>query len=274
VVPIRGANAAEASDAAAEPDPSQAPSYALGLRFAQRGQRLFTEDDARLADRVVEQLARAVAYDRAVEQGRHEERLRIAQDLHDDIGARLLTLMYQAKTPEMEDYIRHTLQDLKTLTRGLAAHDHLLSHACGEWKADLTQRLSAARASLGWWVVHDRDLPLSMVQWSALTRVLRELVSNSLYHGHASRVNVELSLQGPQLKLSVSDNGLGKAPQNWAHGLGLGGVRKRIKALGGTVTWSENPSTGILCEAQVADFAPANRGPDAHTNVKPGVSPE
>jgi signal transduction histidine kinase len=273
VVPFRSANAADTSGAGADDDPSSAPAFALGLRFAQRGQRLFTEDDARLADRVVEQLARAVAYDRAVEQGRHEERLRIAQDLHDDIGARLLTLMYQAKTPEMEDYIRHTLQDLKTLTRGLAAHDHLLSHACGEWKADLSQRLSAARASLGWLVVHDRDLPLSMVQWSALTRVLRELVSNSLYHGHASRVNVELSLQGPQLKLSVSDNGLGKAPQNWAHGLGLGGVRKRVKALGGTVIWSENPSTGILCEVQVADFAPANKGTDTHTNVKPGVSP-
>ncbi len=283
VVPIRpvepGDNTKTGSDAesnsgSSDPDPSQAPAFALGLRFAQRGQRLFTEDDARLADRVVEQLARAVAYDRAVEQGRHEERLRIAQDLHDDIGARLLTLMYQAKTPEMEDYIRHTLQDLKTLTRGLAAHDHLLSHACGEWKADLSHRLGAARASLGWLVVQDRDLPLSMVQWSALTRVLRELVSNSLFHGHASRVNVELSLQGPQLKLSVADNGLGKAPQNWAHGLGLGGVRKRVKVLGGTVTWSENPPSGILCEVQVPDFAPANRGPETHTNVKPDVSPE
>jgi signal transduction histidine kinase len=261
VVPIRNVEAGETSHPASEAPKSAAPAFALGLRFAQRGQRLFTEDDARLADRVVEQLARAVAYDRAVEQGRHEERLRIAQDLHDDIGARLLTLMYQAKTPEMEDYIRHTLQDLKTLTRGLAANDHLLSHACGEWKADLTQRLGAAQASLGWQVAQDHELALSMVQWSALTRVLRELVSNSLFHGNASRVDVELSLQGPQLRLSVADNGRGKAPQNWAHGLGLGGVRKRVKALGGTVRWSENKSLGILCEVDVAEFAPREQGP-------------
>ena len=33
-------------------------------------------DDARLAERVVEQVCRAVAYDRAVEQGRAEERQR------------------------------------------------------------------------------------------------------------------------------------------------------------------------------------------------------
>jgi signal transduction histidine kinase len=81
------------------PDTGATPTQALALRFAQRGQRLFTQDDARLADRVGDQLRRAVAYDQAVERGRHEERLRIAQDLHDDIGARLLTLMYQARTP-------------------------------------------------------------------------------------------------------------------------------------------------------------------------------
>lgn len=84
-----------------------APPQSVLIRFAQRGRRLFTAEDARLTDRIVEQLRRAVHFDKAVEQGRHEERLRLAQDLHDDIGARLLTLMYKAQSPEMEDYVRH-----------------------------------------------------------------------------------------------------------------------------------------------------------------------
>ncbi len=263
VVPIRGTDA-DADPPEAQPPtaaPSVAPAFALRLRFAQHGQRLFTLDDARLADRVVDQLRRAVAYDHAVEKGRHEERQRIAQDLHDDIGARLLTLMYQSTKPEMEDYIRHTLQDLKTLTRGLAANDHQLSHAVGEWKVDLTQRLSAAQASLGWSFNQDRDVRLSMGQWSALTRVLRELVSNSLYHGHSSRVEVVFNLRGSLLQLSVSDNGRGRQPQMWAHGLGLGGVRKRVKALGGTVSWQENEPTGIRCDVEVSGFIPLDEGP-------------
>jgi signal transduction histidine kinase len=82
------------------------------IRFAQSGRHLFSSEDARLTDRIVEQLRRAVHFDKAVEQGRREERLRLAQDLHDDIGARLLTLMYKSQSPEMEDYVRHTLQDL------------------------------------------------------------------------------------------------------------------------------------------------------------------
>jgi signal transduction histidine kinase len=238
-------------------DEALAPA-ALALRFANRGRRLFTLDDARLADRVVEQLRRAAAYDQAVERGRAEERQRIAQDLHDDIGARLLTLMYQAQSREMEDYIRHTLQDLKTLTRGLAASEHRLSHAAAEWKADLTQRLAAARATLAWSFTTDDDLQLSVVQWSALTRVLRELVSNSLYHGHATRIDVLFTLAQGRLTLQVSDDGKGRSPQAWAHGLGLGGVRKRVKLLGGEVAWRENTPQGIVCAVQVSEFGRRN----------------
>ena len=231
--------------------PDAAPSVIV-LGFAQRGQRMFTAEDAQLADRVVDQLTRAVAFDQAVERGRIEERMRIAQDLHDDIGARLLTLMYQAPTREMEDYLRHTLKDLKTLTRGLAAPSHPLSHAVAEWKADIAQRLTAADCEFGWTFTYDRDIELSVVQWSALTRVLRELVSNAIAHAKPTHVDIDAALDGGVLTLSVIDNGLGREPESWAHGLGLGGVRKRVRQLGGSVQWRENGPHGIACSVTIA----------------------
>jgi signal transduction histidine kinase len=230
-------------------------SSAIAIRFAQRGRRLFTLEDVRLTNRIVEQLQRAVAFDKAVEQGRSEERLRLAQDLHDDIGARLLTLMYKAQSPEMEEYARHTLQDLKTLTRGLAAPSHRLSHAAAEWKADLSQRLTAADLHLGWTFEFDQDAMLSVVQWSALTRVMRELVSNAIAHADATWVDVEFCLQSDRLDLRVSDNGTGRNPKSWSHGLGLGGVRKRVKQLGGEVEWLELPTRGISCRVVIPELA-------------------
>jgi signal transduction histidine kinase len=224
------------------------------LRYAEGGKRMFSRDDARLTDRVVEQLRRAVAYDKAVERGRSEERARIAADLHDDIGARLLTLMYKAQSPEMEDYIRHTLKDLKTLTRGLASSDQRLSHATAEWKTDITQRLSAAQIELSWTFHFDRDIVLGVVQWSALTRVLRELVSNAIQHSCATHLEVTASLEGGQLRLSLADDGIGRNPQGWSHGLGLGGVRKRVKLLGGDVQWRENGRAGIVCTVLIPDL--------------------
>jgi signal transduction histidine kinase len=235
----------------ANPQPS-----AVVLGFADRGRRLFTEDDARLANRIVDLLARAVAYDQAVERGRSEERVRIAQDLHDDIGARLLTLMYKASSPEMEDYLRHTLKDLKTLTRGLAAPSHPLSWAVAEWKADIAQRLAAADCHLRWSFSYQQDFELGVVQWSALTRVLRELVSNALVHAHASTVEIDATLDGGALNLSVADDGVGRRPEAWSHGLGLGGVRKRVKQLGGSVEWRENAARGIVCRVRVPRLGP------------------
>jgi signal transduction histidine kinase len=235
-------------------DAEEAEPRSIVLRFAHRGRRLFTSEDARLADRIVEQLRRAVAFDKAVEQGRTEERSRLAQDLHDDIGARLLTLMYKAHSPEMEEYVRHTLQDLKTLTRGLAAGNHRLSHAAAEWKADLTQRLTAAHVDLGWNCTFDQDVLLTVVQWSGLTRVLRELVSNIISHSQARRVDIDFALEGDRLDLTVTDNGMGRNPRAWSHGLGLGGVRKRVKQLGGEVEWLEVSPRGIACRVAIRDF--------------------
>lgn len=221
------------------------------LRFAERGKRLFSLEDARLADRVVEQLMRALAHDRAVERGRTEERTRIAQDLHDDIGARLLTLMYKAPNKEMEDYVRHTLQDLKTLTRGLASRQQPLSLASAEWKTDIAHRLEAAGCELVWHFEQDADMMLSVVQWSSLTRILRELVSNGIAHAKARHIDVRGQLLQGAFTLVISDDGIGRDPARWSHGLGLGGIRKRVKLLGGTVVWREREERGIVCTVTI-----------------------
>ncbi|HSI60831.1 MAG TPA: ATP-binding protein [Ideonella sp.] len=232
------------------------------LRFAERGKRLFTPEDARLADRILEQLMRAIAHDRAVERGRSEERTRIAQDLHDDIGARLLTMMYKSQSKEMEDYVRHTLQDLKTLTRGLAAKSHPLTLAAAEWKTDIVQRLDAVKCELAWSASFDEEITLSMVQWSSLTRILRELVSNIISHAHATEVAIECRLQHGEFTITMTDDGAGRGPDKWSHGLGLGGIRKRVKLMGGTVSWREREPRGIECHVVIPQLL--DKGAPAH----------
>lgn len=221
------------------------------LRLAERGRRIFTREDARLADLIGEQLGRAIAHDRAVERGRREERQRIAQDLHDDIGARLLTLMYGAGSAEREDYIRHTLQDLKTLTRGLAAGSPRLGEAAADWKADAEHRLQVAGLRLHWQQQLGPDPALSVAAWSALTRVLRELLSNVLAHARARTVRVRLDCSDGLLQLAVADDGEGRDPAGWAHGLGLGGIRKRVRQLEGQVVWQPGEDGGIVCQVRL-----------------------
>ena len=90
---------------------------------------------------------------------------------------------------------------------------------------------------------------------SALTRVLRELVSNIIAHAQATQVTIALAFGDDSLVLQVRDNGRGRNPQAWAHGLGLGGVRKRVKQLGGEVEWREAAPTGIECCVRFARWS-------------------
>ena len=90
-----------------------------------------------------------------------------------------------------------------------------------------------------------------MVQWSGLTRVMRELCTNAIAHAGATRVDIDFQLIEDRLDLSITDNGQGRNPQAWAHGLGLGGVRKRVKQLGGEVEWREVEPHGIRCHVVI-----------------------
>jgi signal transduction histidine kinase len=139
----------------------------------------------------------------------------------------------------------------------LAAADHRLSHAVVEWKADIAQRPAAADREFGWAFAYDIDIELSVVQWSVLTRILRELVSNAMAHAHATRVDIDAGLERGVLALSVTDNGIGRKPDAWRHGLGLGGVRKRVWQLGSEVHWREAGGRGIARHVAIG-------GPGAH----------
>jgi signal transduction histidine kinase len=87
--------------------------------------------------------------------------------------------------------------------------------------------------------------------------VLRELVSNTIAHAHATHVDIDASLERGVLALSVADNGSGRDPAAWSHGLGLGGVRKRVKQLDGRVQWQENGALGIVCRVQISGLGQA-----------------
>lgn len=187
----------------------------------------------------------------AFERGRCTERARLAQDLHDDIGARLLTLIVRARDPALADALRDTLRDLKSLTRGLAKPRARLSEAAADWQADIARRAAEADIALRWQLDVGADATLDAEQWQALTRVLRELVSNAIAHACPRELAVAGALREGWLTLTVEDDGRGGAPAGWVAGLGVSGVRRRVRDLGGAVDWQERSPRGIRCTLRV-----------------------
>ncbi|HWY23363.1 MAG TPA: ATP-binding protein [Nevskia sp.] len=205
-------------------------------RFAGDGQRLFTRRDAEVASAVRAVLDRVAVYQVAVERGIEQERARVAQDLHDDIGARLLTLLHRSEG-EAAQSIREVLASLRLTVYGLGARPQSIANCLAHWRAEAGERCEASGVHLEW----RERAPLSSALLDApqqlnLARVIREALSNALRHAHPTRVEIEVAVVEHGLEVSLSNDGATLPPEQWRSGLGLRGMDHRMQRLGGSLS--------------------------------------
>jgi len=82
----------------------------------------------------------------------------------------------------------------------------------------------------------------------AILRIIRELVTNAVRHGHATHIRVAGTIDGGQVLFSVRDDGCGFDPDN-APGpreghFGLDGIRERIERIDGTFSINSERGQG------------------------------
>jgi signal transduction histidine kinase len=77
--------------------------------------------------------------------------------------------------------------------------------------------------------------------------VVAEALTNVLKHARASRVTIDISYDGRQLAVSITDDGIGSADEGG--GSGLRGLRDRVGAVDGTFAVSSTPGEGTTVAA-------------------------
>jgi signal transduction histidine kinase len=101
------------------------------------------------------------------------------------------------------------------------------------------------------------DVPLDWT--SSLYLTLREALTNVEKHAHASEVTVLLRGDEEQLRIIVSDDGVGFAqhqasyvrPPHLTTGLGLDGMRDRVTKLNGQLAIMTSPGGGTQLEIHI-----------------------
>jgi len=201
-------------------------------------------------------------------QVKEHERKRIAREIHDDLGQNLLALRIEAEmlatrsrthshlhkrattTLQQIDFtiksVRQIINDLRptVLDLGLSA--------AVEWQAAQFQRRTGIKCQ-----IDDDHGEIAMPDYcaTAFFRILQESLTNIVRHANASKVVIELRLNGGWLTLIVRDNGCGMPPggRNKHGSFGLVGIEERILILGGTcAVFSENDGgTTIMVSAPV-----------------------
>lgn len=187
------------------------------------------------------------------EQAMLEERERIYQDLHDDVGAKLLTLVYRAQTPNNAELARSALQDLRDVVSCAGFEKIALMDAMANFRAECEQRLSDVGIVLIW---SDTTLsePLQLTQPQALNlgRIIREAVSNIIRHSHAQQVIISLRSVDNLLLLEIADDGVGISKKEpLSQGRGLANIRKRAAILGAEVVFQDNNPKGLKLQIKL-----------------------
>lgn len=234
--------------------PIQAGGAPLLLRHADGGRRLFTRHDVqtffalrRLFDLASKQL-------KAHEAGAGAERVRIARDIHDDLGAKLLSLLYRTRE-EDQPLVRDAIMSTRELVSTLSLTPVSLPVALARWRKELRDRLDSAGVAFEWKLEGDPvAVILSARQNANLTRVIRESVTNVLKHADADTIQVEWKIVDKMLHLFVRDNGVGMMGDGLdSGGRGMAIMRARTEELGGGVEWhfSQTTEKGGGCEVRV-----------------------
>lgn len=214
---------------------AQAPP--LQLRFAQRGGRLFTPDDlATLAD-LRQLFAEVLRYRKLLEAGVAAERDRVARDLHDDVGARLLTMSHRLPA-EYADQASRALAELREVVYSMRMPPSPIDALLGDWRAETAERCEGADVALHWSVSGEGpNWPIAGGMALTLSRVLREAVSNALAHARPPGLRLHFTLDGDQLHAELRHAHAGQGPEQWRDALGLRNLRDRIARLNGRIEW-------------------------------------
>ena len=199
---------------------------------------------------------------------REEERIRMAREVHDELGQALTGLKLQltwlmshlpSHPPKLHersrsmaesiDEIIHTVRRIATELRpGLLDTAGLL--AAIEWQANQFQRQTGLQCRVKAAVkerLFDQDLN------TAFFRIFQETLTNVIRHAQATRVDVRLAEVGNHVILEVKDNGRGisEAEMRNTKSIGLLGMRERAALLGGEVRVRGEPSKGTTVNVRI-----------------------
>jgi two-component system, NarL family, sensor kinase len=212
-------------------------------------------------------------YARQVERhAQTEERGRIARELHDDLGHRMIRLKMMSEavlqlfehdpdrakdlSMQIRDQLEDSMENMRRTVRKLKpaeeggrryALDRLIEDAARDLHIEVS------------FTVSGRPEPLYPSLEFVLYRNAQEAITNAVRHGHASAVAIELAYYDREVRMTVANDGM-TAPGRIRQGMGLRGMEERIALLGGRLDITQEDAFRIVTIIPIRDTAGAAEG--------------
>lgn len=188
-----------------------------------------------------------------------KERNRISREIHDSVGHALSTAMIQLGAMErmaskenshlepmaknLREFINDSLQDVRRAVKELKPIEY--SSFEGIFKIEeISKNFSSLTGVEVDFKIAGTPWGMSSKQTSNIYRIVQEGFSNSLKHGNATRIKLNLNFSEEGLAVVISDNGKGTSIVEET-GLGLKNMRERVNELNGELKISSKEKEGF-----------------------------
>jgi signal transduction histidine kinase len=229
------------------------------------------------ANRRITQLQRAKAVQQAFSQqliaSQEGERKRIAAELHDSLGQRLVVINNLAlfalrafRERSGDDPEIHTIEEISSEATSAIEETRTISYNLRPFQLDrlgLTKSIEALirTASNSSGITFTKELANVDDAFSEdvrinFYRIVQEGLSNILKHSHATEASVRIVSHAQQVILNMQDNGQGftpssRLPEKPQGGFGLTGMAERASLLGGTFKVRSIPGNGTVMTVEI-----------------------
>lgn len=197
------------------------------------------------------------------------ERLRISQDMHDEIGSSLtqiaiLSEIVKKKGNDHDEAMKivdrisgisgTVVDDLGEIIWAMNPKNDDLPSFVSYLRQHASEYLSTAGIDGNFSFPEDcPQLPMTSEQRRNIFLVVKEALHNVVKHSGAGVVNLSLGLEGRNIKITIEDDGKGFEPSGPLQiGNGLSSMRSRIEKLGGSYSLSSDPGKGTLIQFSVS----------------------
>jgi signal transduction histidine kinase len=189
--------------------PALAGGQSYRLTGKQMAARLFSKADIHTAKALLD-IARITSAASATRKDAVlAERKRVMHDLHDTVGARLLSLSHDISNPQHRKAAQDTLQILRDMIHlSLQKTPFVLEEYLADWRAETVERTEAASIHLHWQADPAAEsLTLPPEHIVELMLFVRETVDAALKHSHLTTLAVDFSLvAGRPCAVIICDN--------------------------------------------------------------------
>jgi two-component system NarL family sensor kinase len=190
--------------------------------------------------------------------GQEKERLKIASDLHDDLGSSLTAIkisLENAKERTSDEYSKSILENACGILSETYAKVRTLSHTQNSrvlsedgWinsLKDLADKINKT-GKLDVEVVHSQfHGRLSNTTELYLFRMIQELINNVMKHAQATEASINITEYATTLDIMVEDNGKGFDYSSTGNkGIGLENIKKRVRDMKGTFVADSSTKRG------------------------------